>query len=380
MNQSILELINNFIESDDESFVITEQLTGKERSEIHEYIKQINLYSTSVHVSGSTHKHIIVMKNNKSSSEQIDNDNILKADSMIIDTFCTWTSVPIPVLCSEYLDYYLDTMNPYFNCKQQFKEYIETIKDFKSLTNLKKHINEISEKIIKHILEKNEYKEFRQLDDKYKGESIKPTLYSQNNHNKWFISIDIKKANFTIMNYYFPDLFNNKSWSDFVMEFTNCKFIIDSKYFRELIFGKLRCTPQVLKLAPLFLDKIRKLVEANENLKYLFENIISLECDEMIFSLGQQSIEKDKIEELRSFVEQNMPNFFKVELFNIEKISQKPFYIKKHDLGKIEFKCCPKKFIMQCIKFYEKKEIISLDLKFMDENYVATYDKPIFGK
>ena len=61
------------------------------------------------------------------------------------------------------------------------------------------------------------------------------------------------------------------------------------------------------------------------------------------------------------------------------KLGNKPYYIKKHNCGKIEFKCCPKKFIIQCIKFYENKKIQEEDLMFLDEGYIASYLKPIFN-
>ena len=40
----------------------------------------------------------------------------------------------------------------------------------------------------------------------------------------------------------------------------------------------------------------------------------------------------------------------------------------------------PKKFICQFIKFIENKEMVKNDLKFMDEKYVAIYEKSIFEK
>jgi hypothetical protein len=34
--------------------------------------------------------------------------------------------------------------------------------------------------------------------------------------------------------------------------------------------------------------------------------------------------------------------------------------------------------LMQCIRFWQREECTQLDLKFIDEKQVATYDKPLF--
>ena len=84
---------------------------------------------------------------------------------------------------------------------------------------------------------------------------------------------------------------------------------------------------------------------------------------------------------IKKLITDNFGTFYNVTIFNLKRFDEKSYYIKEHlDNNKVEFKQIPRKFLMQCIKKYENKEIIDIDRKFLDEGYVATYDSSIFDK
>ena len=74
--------------------------------------------------------------------------------------------------------------------------------------------------------------------------------------------------------------------------------------------------------------------------------------------------------------------YYKVDFFELIQLGNKPFYVKKYvNSNKIDIECSPKKLIMQCMKYYENREINEIDMKFIDETgCVATYDTDVFHR
>ena len=63
-------------------------------------------------------------------------------------------------------------------------------------------------------------------------------IYKPTNIGRSFISIDMKKANFSSLRYYDASIFDNAdTWEDFISKFTDNEFIINSKSIREVIMG-----------------------------------------------------------------------------------------------------------------------------------------------
>ncbi|AYV81796.1 MAG: hypothetical protein Harvfovirus62_9 [Harvfovirus sp.] len=81
--------------------------------------------------------------------------------------------------------------------------------------------------------------------------------------------------------------------------------------------------------------------------------------------------------ELKSYLEKNYPNMFHIKTFQLLQLGKKPFYVKEYSTGTTEFKCTPKKFLCQAIRYYQKDPPGTLDLKFTDEQQTATYDHPL---
>ena len=202
--------------------------------------------------------------------------------------------------------------------------------------------------------------------------------------NKYYISIDIKTANFSVMKSYFPSLFmNHNDWDSFILNFTDSQFIIKSKLLREIIFGKLGVASQINKLCPIFIDKVVKFIQKyHEFNMFSISNAVCITADEVIFSVSSD-FDINLVNHLIEIINAEFPNLFHVKPFKLIKLGSKQYFVKKYidSVGSIcrdEFKCCPDKFIMQCIKYHQNKHITDIDLKFIDEGYIATYMKSIF--
>lgn len=65
-------------------------------------------------------------------------------------------------------------------------------------------------------------------------------IYKPENNGRVFLSIDMKKANFSALREYRDDIFGGSdTWEEFISRFTDNKHIINSKYIRQVIMGNL---------------------------------------------------------------------------------------------------------------------------------------------
>jgi len=368
--EAIQKQIQEFKISSDEQLELTIQLSGKERSEVHEFVKSNGLYSKTD--TRGANKFVKIAKTAFLSNGEVE------INERLIESFSHWSGIPIPVTVPSELQYCLDLLSPYHPTKETFQIFMSAVKKEGSGEQFSQKLGEIMETIGSDLQRKLERTEKFVLEGKPKI-LIKSSVYQHGNENKKFISIDIRKANFTLLQHFYPDLFDGLTWPNYVGKFTDCDFIKQSKIFREVVFGKIGVCRKVLEAAPFFLNKVIDLLKINP------DHIISLAGDEMVLSIGDELNATDahftyeQIETFRKTLDQEYPNWFAVKVFWLVKIGERPWFVKEHTDGQIEFKCCPKKLMFQCIKKYTGKPIVSNDLKFMDEFGVATFDAPLFS-
>jgi hypothetical protein len=320
---------------------------------------------------GSKLKKIIIKKKNTIKEKK---DIII--NSTIIHFFSVYMQVPMTVTNAEYLDYYLDVLDKYYDSKAKWNIFFSELKK-NSLSSIKEEINRVCFNIINYIKSCEEYHKF--ISEKYEIPNIdvENEIYSVVNSGKSFVSIDVKNANYRVLKYYCPSLCENLEWNDFIKKFTSNEIIITSKYFREIVFGKLGFK-QIGKMPIIFIDKVIKHVE----LKYS-EYLEILRCynDEVIFKILPHKYVSfmSLLDEFRTWIDELDNECYRVDVFKLKQLGSRSYFVKENQNNKVDFKAIPKKFIVQCIKYYENKPIMDIDRKFTDDmNMVATYDKSIF--
>lgn len=403
MDELLIQQINKFKLCDDKTLTFDEDLTRQERSIIHETVKSVGMFSKSFMKTGSTHKYIVISKydnisentnnsdtygnqNNQDNQNNQNNEiNNITIDDNFINIFSDLTKIPIPIPLPEYFDYYLDMTDPYYDSKKKLELFKTDCIKLGGLHQLRKKINDVSEEIIQSIKNNPDFQLFRSM-KQVTPDIVKGKFYNASNCNnsKYYISIDIKTANFSVMKSYFPSLFMNyNDWDSFISNFTDSQFIIKSKLLREIIFGKLGVASQINKLCPIFIEKVVKFIEKyHEFNMFSISNAVCITADEVIFSVSSD-FDITLINRLIEIINTEFPNLFHVKPFKLIKLGSKQYFVKKYidsngGICRDEFKCCPDKFIMQCIKYHQNKHITDVDLKFIDEGYVATYMKSIF--
>ena len=125
---------------------------------------------------------------------------------------------------------FIDELQRY-NCEQDYFEEYNRVKDVAILS----------------IKESEAYKRFNEEDmNKYRvthKNLPNKDIFKPSNDGKLFISIDMRKANFSSLYHYNNSMFSGaKTWEEFISKFTENKHIINSKYIRQVILGN--CNPK----------------------------------------------------------------------------------------------------------------------------------------
>ena len=348
-------------------------LNSKERADVHEIIKKYDsLESISVSIQSSPLKKIIIQKKNvtREKSEKVINPAMIRF-------FCDYMKVPFPVSSEKYVDYYLDVLDKYYDCKNKWKIFLAELEK-NSLGSIKNEVGNVYAKVIDYIKCHEEYKAFIAKEHKIPDISMGNELYSVVNKDKTFVSIDVRSANYRVLKANCPSLCENLEWTDFVRKFTSNEFIINSKYAREVVFGKLGCKP-IGKMPLIFIDNVIKHIDG----KYgSFFKKMRCSNDEVIFEVPHDKIDSfiPLINEFRSHVNELDDKCYRVDVFKLKQLGNRSYFVKEL-IGndKVEFKAVPKKFSVQCVKFYEQKPISEIDRKFTDDiDLIATYDSSVF--
>ena len=309
-------------------------------------------------------------------------------DDMVVRIFHQMTKIPLPNTDHRSIDYYLDHLDSYTGCRAEFARFLNDIETHGNVQKLDMRIRHVSDCMLKYLKEHPSTKTFNKNAFQLETDFIKKSPYKQgaslyhaNNQNKLFISVDINKANYSIVKRYHPEIFRSTaSWPEFVLSFCGDRPIHTlafSKPARQRIFGEARLTSKTASLAGYL---IRQLAQESS---IPLDKVVLLSSDEIVVAYDPTLY--------RHLFEHYHGDFYKVQAFRLIKLPKYDFFFKEHfdpfqatDIQPIvitrrDFKCIQASFVMQCIKYYEGKPIVELDRKFlMETGQSATMDEPIF--
>ena len=239
----------------------------------------------------------------------------------------------------------------------------------------------IRDNIITSVLDNNDYQFFNEkvdmntfsLDD----ESRKiPTanIYNRENNKKYFLSIDLKHANFQTLKHISSSIVNNaNTYEEFIGAFTDLDYIKESKYTRQVIFGKLNAKRQI-KAAKFFINEIRKLIEPI--IKPYGYKVVSMCVDEVVFEVPEKEIHVELMDDLRGLIKETTQfdvhvEFFKLFAFEFQDMESGTckftFYQKDCGDGDITFKGIPNTYYKMVQKLYFNEPLC-------DEDYMFEYE------
>lgn len=163
------------------------------------------------------------------------------------ERFCKDCNIPLKLFKEPYFTDRLQLYDNYYNTLDKWNIFVRELEKYKCEQDYLEEYNRVKDAAIKNIKDSDGYKSLNAEDMgkyslKYKDLPGKD-IYKPSNIGKLFISIDMRKANFSALKFYDKSIFSNSdTWEEFIERYTENKHIVNSKYIRQVILGN--CNPK----------------------------------------------------------------------------------------------------------------------------------------
>lgn len=283
--------------------------------------------------------------------------------------------LPIMFYGDDMFNYFANLYDPYLKVFAKKELLLSELAKNKESNDIFNEYSKLAAKMIHTISSLDVYKKFnedslKQFVSETKYES-KKALYQKENKDKIFCSIDMVKANYSVLRFYNEELvLGTQKYEELFQSFSNNEYLQHSKKFRQVVFGNLNPKKQQI-LQKFLMSKLKidlmTLIDS--------EDIYFSSPDELVF-------EVKKPLDLKAVLG-HMPcpaDNFRVSNFQLKLVHENfDFFVKKSlDNDKIEFKNVPQNYLAQVVKYFQGQEILENDRKFMLEGQIATFDKNLF--
>lgn len=293
-------------------------------------------------------------------------------------------NLPINVFDEELFNYYMDLYH--FFPKEKWETLKKDIQD-KYRGNVEvwlEYCAEVRDKAINGVMETHEYKEFNNSDlSKYKlTKNIGEHSYYTNETNGCrFVSIDLKKANFQALKY--VGVIGDMTYGDFIELFGGSDYIKDSKYLRQVIFGKMN-PGRIITVEKYIMEKIMSI--ADEVLPPEFK-LYSQNSDELVYKQTGNFygdiriicavIEKMVLDNFGIEVRAEYVEVTKLPIVNCNGNNVDAFVRKNINTGEEVLKKASTTFYPQIYKLWKGMEIEDRDLVFYFEDQLCRFNNPL---
>ncbi len=391
-----LATIKDYFDSDStQPLQLHLKLPNKERARVYEvlqtyYCGQLD-YIRTKHKDEISGEYVVlnIVKTNTQDGQSQLTTLSFKLTNQIISQFENFFKVGLPLNNVEYFEYYATLLQPYRKVSSLFEEFKkDVILCNNNIGELNGHINSVMKSIHSYLdpllgdrksqcdnatmFRENLFKKERDFINlpKYKSSQA---LYTRENNNKLFISIDVNKANFTLIKYFYPRIFCEKeTWEEFVGEFDtkNLFTLKNAKFLREKLFGDLKTCKTTTDISEFLIRQILHKEDIDP------QCVVLLSGDEFVIEYNSELYEK--------LFKLYHNETFKVLAFKLVKLPNYNYFVKEYIDGNNvithrEMKCIPKNFLCECIKQYENREVIDLDRQHISDNgRVSMYLTPLF--
>lgn len=263
--------------------------------------------------------------------------------------FCKDCNIPINLFKEPFFNERINTFDSLYGTAEKWKRFVNVIQKYNSPQDYFEDYNRVKDAAISVIKESDGYKTFNSEDmsrysisDQYK-KITSNSIYHIGNDGRYFISVDMKKANFTVLNSYDKSIFNADTWEDFLRKFTDNEHIINSKYIRQVIMGNCNPSRHITYMRYITSQQISELETKNPALNV--KRIVSLASDEIVYDVTDLSIDGIKTV-LESLGKSQQFEYTGFQLKDIVGCA----YVKKFVDGNIKIKCAENEFLPMIVR------------------------------
>ena len=144
----------------------------------------------------------------------------MEVSEKLKERFCKDCNIPLRLYKEPYFMDRLQLYDSYYNALDKWNIFVRELDKYKCEQDYLEEYNRVKKYTVK-------YKDLPGKD-----------IFKTSNNGKLFISIDMRKANFSALKFYNRSIFDNAdTWEKFIERYTEDKHIVNSKYIRQVILG-----------------------------------------------------------------------------------------------------------------------------------------------
>ncbi len=296
------------------------------------------------------------------------------------ERFCKDCNIPLRLFQEPYFTDRLKLYDKFYRTLEKWQVFVKGLEGYHCEQDYFEEYNRVKDAAINTIKESEAYQRFNNEDMnkfaiKNKGLSAKD-IFHPDNDGKLFISIDMRKANFSSLNHYDKGIFGGtNTWEEFIEKFTDNQHIINSKYIRQVILGN--CNPKRhITYEKYLMDGVLDFVT---EFFLPIDKVVFFSNDEIVFDVTYNEFETaiDKAYSLQKILEDKAVIPLKIEPFILHKIGGTDGYYKEifEENGErdIEFKCLDNYMLPFILRKFLEEEITDSDKVFYHEGLLAQF-------
>ena len=295
------------------------------------------------------------------------------------ERFCKDCNIPIRIFQEPYFTDRLTLYDKFYGTREKWDIFLNELSKYNCEQDYFEEYNRVKDAAILDIKNTEAYHKFNEEDMNKYAVTHKnlpnKDIFKSSNDGKCFISIDMRKANFSSLHHYNSDIFGGaESWEEFIGRYTGNQHIINSKYIRQVILGN--CNPKRHITYEKYL--------MDGALTYLTEVFISM--DRVVFFSNDEIVvdvsdmDKNKQERIVFAIRngmKDMPVPLKTELFVLHKIVGTDGYYKEiideNGNVEIEFKCLDNYALPFVLRKFLGEDVTENDKIFYHEGLLAKF-------
>ena len=163
------------------------------------------------------------------------------------ERFCKDRNIPIRIFQEPYFTDRLTLYDKFYGTLKKWDIFLSELSKYNCEQDYFEEYNRVKDAAILDIKNTEAYHRFNEEDMNKYAVTHKnlpnKDIFKSSNDGKCFISIDMRKANFSSLHHYNSDIFGGaESWEEFIGRYTGNQHIINSKYIRQVILGN--CNPK----------------------------------------------------------------------------------------------------------------------------------------
>lgn len=300
------------------------------------------------------------------------------------ERFCKDCNIPVRLFQEPYFIDRLTLFDKFYGTLEKWKLFVKELECYKCEQDYFEEYNRVKDEAINCIKNSEAYQRFNTENmNKYRvtHENLpNKDIFKPANDGRTFISIDMKKANFSSLLHYCKNIGESmfadaSEWIDFMSFFTDNKHIANSKYIRQVILGN--CNPKRhITYEKWLMDNVLGILDSVLN---VMDKVVFFSNDEIVLDVTDinESNRSSYFVYVQNTTEKIVNVPLRVELFTLYKIQGTDGYCKEifnnDGENKIEFKCLDNYMMPFVIRHFLGEEITDSDKVFYHEGLLAQF-------